>query len=69
MKDDIIDVEITETGLIRSTTPKISAANHSGAADFFRILQRTTGGEQTTSKRNKALEGQVHSHGEQKAGQ
>ena len=68
MLEDIIDVEITETGVIKSTTPKISAPNHNSAAEFFRRVKALTGGEQTTSKRNKALEGHSHSHGEQKAG-
>lgn len=69
MAEDVIEVIVLEDGTIRSTTPKISAANHSNSAEFFKLLQRTTGGEQTASKRNKALEGHTHAHDQQKAGQ
>ena len=68
MSEDIIDVEITETGMIRSTTPTISASNHSNSAEFFRRVKALTGGPQTASKRNKALELLTHSHDQQKAG-
>ena len=59
MKEDVIDVEITEDGLIKSTTPKISAANHSGAHQFFAFLARLTGGATETRKRDKHTD---HSH-------
>lgn len=50
MKEDIIDIEILDEGTIKSTTPKISAANHAGAHEFFRQIARLTGGEQSASK-------------------
>ena len=68
MNYDEISVEILPDGTIRSTTPKISAPNHQNSSEFFKLLQRTTGGPQTASKRNKALEGHVHGGETQKAG-
>ena len=68
-QNDEIAVEILSDGTVKSTTPRVSAGNHGSAADFFKLLQRTTGGEQTTSKRNKAHEGRTHAHDQQKAGQ
>jgi hypothetical protein len=60
MNEDVISVEITEDGLIRSTTPKISAANHSGAAEFYKLLTRFCGGAYSAVRRTK--EAHTHSH-------
>lgn len=68
MNYEEISIEILPDGTVKSTTPKISAANHQSAHEFFRTLQRTTGGPQTASKRNKALEGHTHVGADQKAG-
>jgi hypothetical protein len=53
MSEDVFFVEITEDGIIKSTTPKISAANHSSANEFFKVLSRMTGGESSSKKRIK----------------
>ena len=45
-QNDEIAVEILSDGTVKSTTPRVSAGNHGSAADFFKLLQRTTGGEQ-----------------------
>jgi hypothetical protein len=58
MNDDIISIEITEEGLIKSTTPKISQPNHSSAAEFFRAIARLANGVTTVTKRSKA----THTH-------
>lgn len=68
MKEEVINVEILADGTVKSTTPKISAANHQSANEFFSHLTRLTLGERTASKRNKALEGQVQTGTQQKAG-
>lgn len=63
MKEDIIDIEITEDGQIKSTTPKISAANHSNSHQFFNFLARLTGGAMSFAKRDK------HAHTHQSEGE
>lgn len=59
------EIEITidpETGLIKSTTPKISAANHSSADLFFELLARMTGGETRRERRTKSGHTHAHAH-------
>lgn len=63
MNEDIIDIEITEDGLIKSTTPKISAANHANSTEFFKMLARLTGGSTNYTKRNKFSGTHTHANG------
>ena len=58
MPEDIIDIEITEDGIIKSTTPKISAANHQSANEFFKFIARLANGVTPVTKRSKA----THTH-------
>lgn len=62
MKEDIIEIEIMEDGLIKSTTPKISAANHSNAHSFFAFLSRITGGLTDVRKKDKTTDHVHHDH-------
>ncbi len=62
MADDFVDIEITPEGVIKSTTPKISAANHSSANAFFATLVRLCGGETTTTRRTKSTHTHAHEH-------
>ena len=62
MKEDVINIEILEDGTIRSTTPKVSAANHSNANTFFKLLAQLTGGAVDIKKRDKSTDTQNHSH-------
>lgn len=64
MKEDKIIVEVDpDTGLIKTTTPKISAANHSNAAQFLDFMNRLCGGETTATPRSKT--GHTHAHGKE----
>ena len=68
MADDIIDIEITETGIIKSTTPKISSSNHASAGEFFRHIARLANGETTVTKRVKSTHTHSHESTELKGG-
>lgn len=58
-KDDELEITIDpETGLIKTTTPAISAANHSNAEGFMKFLARLAGGATTITKRTK----HAHTH-------
>ncbi len=66
MKTDKIIVEVDEaTGLIKTTTDRISAANHANADQFMGYLARLAGGETTVTPRTKT--GHTHSHEHEKA--
>jgi hypothetical protein len=70
MADDVIQIEILADGTIKSTTDPISAANHSNAEKFFKLMRELAGGEQTRARRS---QGHTHTHTTQhnheKAGQ
>lgn len=67
MKQDEIDIEILADGTVKTTTPKISAANHSSAHSWFHSIQNLLGGTQTSKK--KTSHPHVHEHEHEKAGQ
>lgn len=54
MNEDIINVEILPDGTIKSTTPKISAANHGNASEFYKLLSRYALGAYSAVKRTKS---------------
>jgi hypothetical protein len=60
MPSDIIRGEILPDGTIKSYTDEISDANHSKAADFFKILTDRTGGPMVATARHG--EHHVHQH-------
>ncbi len=66
MKEDVIDIEILPDGTIKSTTPKISAANHSNSAQFFSFLSRITGGLVSATRRDKTADHHHHEADHQK---
>jgi hypothetical protein len=41
---DVMEIEILEDGTVRSTTGKISLANHGAADQFFAVMFRLMGG-------------------------
>lgn len=61
MKQDDIHIEITEEGIIKTSTDKISMANHSNAEAFLKDMARLMGGA-TTTKRNPKAHGHTHDH-------
>jgi len=66
-KDDELEITIDpETGLIKTTTPAISAANHSNAEGFMKFLARLAGGATTITKRTKSVHSHSHEHAETK---
>ena len=58
MNTDELEITILDDGTIRTTTPKVSAANHSNAAAFLKLLATYTGGTTEIKKR----EGHTHTH-------
>ena len=58
--EDQMEIEITDNGLIKITTPgSISAANHAGAEAFFRFIATMTDG---SNVRGKVKEAHGHHH-------
>lgn len=49
---DIIEIEITEDGLIKAATDKISMPNHMGAEAFMRECARLAGGKVEVKKKH-----------------
>ena len=70
MKEDTIFIEVLPDGTIRSTTPRISAANHSSASEFFKFLTRLTCGATSAKSRSKETHthSSEHSHDHQHGG-
>ncbi len=68
MKDDELEVTIDpDTGLIKTLTPTISAANHSNADGLLKFLARLMGGETVVARRTKSVHTHAHEHTETKA--
>jgi len=59
LKQDDIQIEITEDGTIKVTTDPVSGANHANAEQFLRDMAAKAGGQ--TSRRRK---GHGHAHEE-----
>ena len=55
---DMFEVIILEDGTIKTTTDRISQANHSAADGFFSVLKKLCGGLQERKNRGKL--GHVH---------
>lgn len=62
MKTDTINIEITESGLIKIDTDGISQPNHAAAEAFLRTLQTLAGGI-TDVKHKAGGKGHTHAHG------
>jgi hypothetical protein len=70
MANDVIKGEILADGTIRSTTGKISGANHQKAEEFLAMVARMMGGAVTRERakdqhgftKGHTHEGQAHSH-------
>lgn len=60
-KDDVLQIEILDDGTIKTTTDKISMANHSNAEEFLRFVARQTGGQTTRAARHGARK-HLHLH-------
>lgn len=58
---DIINIEILEDGTVKTSTGKVSMANHSNAESALRILQQTLGGK-TDDRRIGHSHGHHHHH-------
>jgi hypothetical protein len=61
MKNDVMEITVLDDGTIKMTTSKVSAPNHSSAAEFFRTVARLSGGEVKTEKRKDRVHVQ-HDH-------
>jgi len=61
MNNDTLEIEITEDGTIKTTTGKVSAANHQNAEAFLQFMARLAGGQTTRQKRPYALH-HTHQH-------
>jgi hypothetical protein len=59
MKADELQIEILEDGTIKTTTSKISMANHKAADLFLEMLAKELGGSVTKQKRSQKS-GHVH---------
>jgi hypothetical protein len=59
MADDVISIEFLDDGRIKTENGKISAANHMGATQLFRMLEELAGGKVSRTKRQP---GHVHTH-------
>ena len=57
MPVDEIQIEFLADGTIKTTTPKVSGANHVNAEAFMKHLADLTGGEVTRTR-----VGEAHSH-------
>lgn len=62
MKSDILNIEITETGLIKIDTDGISQPNHAAAEALVRALQTLAGGT-TDVQHKRGAKGHTHEHG------
>lgn len=62
-KQDSIEIEILENGVIRWTTSAVSAANHSNAEEFIKRVGALAGGETTRERRHDANGHHHHHHG------
>jgi hypothetical protein len=59
---DNIQIEILEDGTIKTTSDKVSAANHGNAEEFLRYIARMAGGETTRTTRGDVQHEQHHGH-------
>ena len=62
MNFDDLQIEILPDGTIKTTTPKISAANHQNSAEFLKFLATLTGGATDIKKRGKHEHAHNHEH-------
>ena len=61
MKEDVIEIQVTEDGLIKVSTPKISAQNHMSADQLLKEIETLAGGD--VVKRKQAGNKTSHHHG------
>lgn len=60
--NDAIDYEILDDGTIRSSTGRVSNANHANAEEFFLFVEKLTGGKVERNQK-KGTHGHHHHHG------
>ena len=60
MDIDQLKIEILEDGTIKTTSDKVSAANHDTAEQFLRAMARLAGGETTREPRRDTKEHYYH---------
>jgi len=60
MGNDQLEIEIMEDGTIKTTTGRISAANHKNADEFMAMMARMTGGKTESQKKAQATPTQHH---------
>jgi hypothetical protein len=51
MGNDVLEFQILEDGTIKTTTGRISAANHKSADEFMAMLARELGGKAESQKK------------------
>ena len=61
MKQDVIQIEVLADGTIKTSTDKISAANHANAAQFLRDVAKLAGGTQTSTRKGFKPQETTHS--------
>lgn len=60
---DVMEIEVLADGTIKTSTNKVSMANHANAEGFLRMLAQLTGGEsKRTLKIGASLHGALHKH-------
>jgi hypothetical protein len=62
MKFDEIEIEFAQNGLVKISTGKVSAANHSDAEAALRYLQGLLGGEVDIARKAGHVHGHHHHH-------
>jgi len=55
MAQDTLEIEILPDGTIKTTTSKVSAANHKAADEFMAMIAKLTGGKTTKQKRKHSV--------------
>ncbi len=60
MNDDTMTAEILPDGTIKTTCDPISAANHSTAEGFLRVIAQKAGGKTTRERRKDSVHPHTH---------
>ena len=65
MKQDVIEIEILEDGTIKTSTDRVSMANHQNAEGFLRSMSTLAGGmwKQVRKIGARLAHGHSHEHG------
>lgn len=61
-RQDELTIEILPDGTIKTTTSRVSGANHSNAEQFLQHVAKLAGGDTERVRRADALHNHVHDH-------